>query len=111
MFVGIPGVKTRRGSSPEAGVWAACSPRSQREEKHVAVQHWVPEGLGDEAGDGEALPASPALESCNWLMLTDSLLCQREGEPWELLGKNRAWAMMLYVRVLLFYLGILTFSF
>lgn len=66
MFVGILGIKTRHGSSPEAGVWAACSPQSQLEEKHVAFLHWVPEGLGDEDGDGEALPVSPALENCNW---------------------------------------------
>lgn len=111
MSDGIPGIKTRRGSSPEAGVWAACSPQSQPEEKHVAFQHWVPEGLGDEAGDEEALPASPALESGNWLMLMDSLLCPRQGEPWELLSKNRVWAMMFYVRALLFYLEIFTFSF
>lgn len=58
MFDGIPGIKTRLGSSPEAGVWAACSPQLQPEEKHVAFQRWVTEDLDDEAGDGETLPAS-----------------------------------------------------
>lgn len=63
MFDCIPCIKTQHGSSPEARVWAACSPKQQHKEKYIGFLHSMTEGLGDEAWHREILTASSSLES------------------------------------------------